>query len=283
MCRNMLPFDWREIRRYGVSLQTVRFMLLRWTQSRSFRHASGTIFLTEFARRAVLDLVGAIDSPTPIIPHGIDPRFFAGPRTLSRLDAGGTRRTFELIYVSIIDYYKHQTVVAQAAAALVARGIDVRLTLIGPAYPPALRDLKAMLRHIDPLQQFVRYLGPVTHAEIHDAYARADIGVFASSCENMPNILLEQMAAGLPIACSNRGPMPEILGEAGVYFDPESAESIANAVAGLIANAELRERKGLAAVARARQYSWRRCAEDTFNFLTKIAVMHPSTSTRRQP
>ena len=35
----------------------------------------------------------------------------------------------------------------------------------------------------------------------------------------MPNTLVEAMASGLPIACSDRGPMPEVLGDGGVLFD----------------------------------------------------------------
>ena len=54
MCRNMLPFEWREIRRYGLSVQTMRFVMLRFVQARSFQRASGVIFLTRFARDEVL-------------------------------------------------------------------------------------------------------------------------------------------------------------------------------------------------------------------------------------
>ena len=61
------------------------------------------------------------------------------------------------------------------------------------------------------------------HDDLHQKYLDADLGLFASSCENMPNILLETMGAGLPIACSNRQPMPEILKNGGEYFDPEKS------------------------------------------------------------
>ena len=54
--------------------------------------------------------------------------------------------------------------------------------------------------------------------------ADANLFVFASSCENMPNTLVEAMAIGLPIACSDRGPMPEVLRDGGVYFDPEDCD-----------------------------------------------------------
>ena len=56
----------------------------------------------------------------------------------------------------------------------------------------------------------------------------------------MPNILLEGMAAGLPIACSSMGPMPEVLGDAGVYFNPTNVDSIYTALKELLDNNYLR-------------------------------------------
>jgi glycosyltransferase involved in cell wall biosynthesis len=270
MCRNMLPFEWRERRRYGVSLQGMRFLLLRFAQARSFRRASGTIFLTQYAREVVGRQVGRLEGAAQIIPHGVDTRFFAPVRQA----ASTGPRALELVYVSIIDHYKHQVPVAEAVLRLAAQGHPLRLTLIGQAYPPALRRLRSVLDRLDPEARIVRYLGPMAHEEIHAAYARADIGLFASSCENMPNILLEEMAAGLPIACSDRGPMPEILRDSGEFFDPEDAASIAEAILRLVQDPELRERRARAAQALAREYSWSRCADQTFRFLARIAAAH---------
>jgi glycosyltransferase involved in cell wall biosynthesis len=272
MCRNMLPFDLSEMARYGVSLQGLRFLLLRFAQARSFKRASGTIFLTRFAYDAVTALIGGLEGPVPIIPHGIDARFFAPAHASGGADAPGAR-PLEIVYVSIIDHYKHQDSVARAVTALAARGHALRLTLIGPSYPPALRRLRATLGEVDPRGETVRYLGSMAHSEIHAAYARADIGLFASSCENMPNILLEQMAAGLPIACSNRGPMPEILQDGGVYFDPQSVAEIGAAILALAGDAALRASKARRAQELARQYSWERCAAETFAFLARIASL----------
>jgi len=280
MCRNMLPFEWRELARYGVSLQALRSLLLRFAQARAFRRASGTIFLTQYAYDVVRGLTGQLAGAVQIIPHGIDGRFFAPVHSPPANPNPAVPQPFELVYVSIIDHYKHQDKVAQAAAQLAARGHHLRLTLIGPAYPPALRRLQSVLKDIDPQGLVVRYLGPIAHAEIHAVYARADIGLFASSCENMPNILLEQMAAGLPIACSDRGPMPEILGDAGVFFDPENVESISGALLALMTSAELRMRTARAAQARARQYSWTRCADETFAFLARIAALRNNDASR---
>ena len=79
---------------------------------------------------------------------------------------------------------------------------------------------------------------------------------------------------GLPIACSNRGPMPEILGEAGEYFDPEQPIDISRALRVLINSAKLRKEKATASHHLAKGYSWKNCANDTFAFLSEIATRY---------
>jgi glycosyltransferase involved in cell wall biosynthesis len=161
--------------------------------------------------------------------------------------------------------------VVEAIGRLRSEGLPIRLDLYGPANAGSLPRLMSTLERVDRRGEFVRYWGAVGYDEIDKCYASADLCVFASSCENMPNILAESMAAGLPIACSNRGPMPEVLGDAGVYFDPEKPESIAKAVLELAQNAELRAKKAAAASLVAMQYDWSRCARDTFDFLAEVA------------
>jgi glycosyltransferase involved in cell wall biosynthesis len=65
--------------------------------------------------------------------------------------------------------------------------------------------------------------------------------------------------------------MPEVLGDAGTYFNPASPESIADAVRKLITAPELRAEKAAAASVAASQFSWSRCADETFSFLATIA------------
>lgn len=115
------------------------------------------------------------------------------------------------------------------------------------------------------------YRGALPYSDLAERYAQADLCVFASSCENMPNILLEGMASGLPIASSNRGPMPEVRGDAGVFFDPEDAEDIARVLAEVISSPDLRTRLAAASSERVREFSWQRCARETFAFLATVA------------
>jgi glycosyltransferase involved in cell wall biosynthesis len=271
MSQNLLPFEWPELRRYGLSGFAAKLLLLRLVQGRTFRRAEGVIFLTEYAQRVVRDAVGRFAGQTTIVAHGIDRRFAAVPRPQRDVGDASATDPFRLVYVSTVDLYKHQSEVVRAVATLRSRGLPLTLELVGPAYPPALRRLEATLAVVDPKREWVHYRGAVPHEELHAIYQRADLGLFASSCENQPIILLEMMAAGLPIACSERGPMPAMLGPAGDYFDPESPDSIAAALTRLIESPQRRRDAAATAFERAAAYSWPISAAKTLTFIAAIA------------
>jgi glycosyltransferase involved in cell wall biosynthesis len=155
---------------------------------------------------------------------------------------------------------------------MLKRKFPVALHLVGGAEcESSARRLKETIHRVDPHGEFIHWLGDVPHEQLPGHYHNADGFVFASSCENLPNILLEAMAAGLPIACSDRGPMPEVLGPAGVYFNPERTIEIAAAIQVLAEDQALRKYFAAAAYARAQRYSWERTANETFSYLATMA------------
>jgi glycosyltransferase involved in cell wall biosynthesis len=80
------------------------------------------------------------------------------------------------------------------------------------------------------------------------------------------------MASGLPIACSDRGPMPEVLKDGGVYFDPEDPTSIESAIRSLLTDPGLRKRVMARAKQLSDEYSWGRCSAETWRFLAGNAA-----------
>lgn len=270
MSQNLLPFEMPELLRYGWTLFTLKLLLLRLTQSRSFRKTDGVIFLTEYARDVVLRVTGKLRGQTCIVPHGLNPRFNKAPKLQRAISECDDVHPYRVLYVSIIDRYKHQWHVVEAVDTLRKQGFSIVLDLVGPAYPAALKRLNQTIDRVDAERRWVHYHGAIPFNELHLRYAEADLGLFASSCENMPNILLETMASGLPIACSNRGPMPEVLGHTGVFFDPEQSEDIVRALRELIDSPETRTELARASYERVQQYSWLRCVDETFRFLVGV-------------
>jgi glycosyltransferase involved in cell wall biosynthesis len=270
MSRNMLPFEWTEAKRYGVAIITLRLIILRFLQSKTFKNANGVIFLTNYAKEKVLKVSGNLPCKKTIIPHGLNSRFKIIPKEQHLISEYSNENPFQLLYISIIDQYKHQWHVVEAVSKLKLIGYPIVLNLVGPSYPKALKRLDRQIKKFDINNEFIKYHGPIPYDELREFYEKSHLGIFASSCENMPNILLETMAAGLPIACSNRGPMPEVLGDAGLFFNPESPKEISVAIESLINNPKLRKEKSFASFQKAQKYSWQECADDTFDFLREV-------------
>lgn len=267
MCRNMLPFEWKELLRYGISCMTLRLMMLRYTQSKSFRIAAGVIFLSSYAKNKVEKIV-VKKIHSALIPHGINNRFFHIPRNQEGIEKFTLERPFRILYVSIIDQYKHQWNIVEAVARLRKKtGWNLVLELVGPAYPPAMNKLKTAIIRNDPDHMWVSYRGATPFKELHKIINFANLGVFASSCENMPNVLLELMASGLPIACSDRGPMSEILCDGGAYFNPENIDDILKSLERLIGDPVLRKRYGQISSEIVQKYTWENCANKTFKYI----------------
>jgi glycosyltransferase involved in cell wall biosynthesis len=272
MSQNMLPFEPLEAARFGIwSPMRLKMRLLRQSQGQSFRRADGLIFLTQYAEAAVSTALGGISCATALIPHGIEPRFLQPPRSQRPLAACSRENPFRVLYVSILMPYKHQTEVAHAVSQLRAKGVPIEMRFIGAPWGDYGRQFRALLDRLDPKREFLLWSGAEPFFALHDFYQNSDVFAFASSCENLPNILIEAMAAGLPIASSDRGPMPEILGAAGVFFDPETPASIADALRALAQDPPLRARLAELAWRRAQVYSWERCARDTFTFIAQVA------------
>lgn len=275
MSRDLLPFEPREAQRYGWSRQRLRIALLKWLSVRALRHADGALFLTAYAAQVIQRSTGPLKSAR-IVPHGVGDAFRQPVREPQ--PAGVPLRC---VYVSNADMYKHQWHVVAAVAALRAEGVPLRLTLIGGGEGRPQQLLTQALQRHDPQGAFVHQLDFVPHDRISGHLAEADIFIYASSCENMPNTLVEAMASGLPVACSDRGPMPEILRDGGLYFDPESPTSIAAALRKLAQDPVLRLTLAGRAQAYAAEFSWTRCARETWSYLADTA--HTAAARRRQP
>lgn len=272
MCRNMLPFDEVERARYRGTATGLRLGVLRLAQARSLSSADGVIFLTEYARDAVLARLPRRPRAVTIVPHGVHERFLRPPPLPRAIEACTSEAPFRWVYVSTVTRYKHQVKVLEAVRGLRAEGWPVALDLVGVEEDVRSgRALREALRRWDPEGRWARYLGHVPFDDLPGVYARADGVLYASSCENMPNILLESMASGLPIACSDRGPMPEVLGDGAIYFDPEDVGDIARAARVLVRDPALRLRLAERAYTRVQRFTWEACAHGTLAFLAAVA------------
>lgn len=262
---NMAPFMSASYRLYGPSKFAAGLAVTRLRLVQSFRRADGVVFLTEYTRSAVSKRIGR-RAITTVVPNAVPTRYSRADRR----DRDILLPTVKLLCVCTLYLSKHQPNVVTAAAALRQElGLDIQLDLVGGGEPRAKAKLMRSIQDNNAgAWATVREL-PAT--EMPSVYQDADVFVFPSAGEAWPVTLGEAMGSGLPIACSDRMAMPDILRDAGTYFDPEDVRQIVQALRPLLTDSELRNRYGLLAKKYAADYTWERSAQLLVGFLRNIS------------
>jgi glycosyltransferase involved in cell wall biosynthesis len=141
--------------------------------------------------------------------------------------------------------------------------IDRPFVLVVPGYATRWEDELAAHVRRRGMQERVRLLGWLGDTELDGLYASATCMAFPSLAEGFGLPVLESMARGLPVACSNATSLPEVGGEAVLYFDPLDLPAMTGAIEQLLSDPELRERLAAAGREQAARFTWERTAEGT--------------------
>ena len=281
LAQNVLPFDVVAKALEGLTAKRLRLQILSRIQRKTFRRASGLIYMSAISKRHI-ELETNFEHPqSRVIYHGTRPSFFEATRDRISDFGYSAGRPFRLLYVSTLEPYKHQSTVVQAVVRLNAIGIPVHLDLVGPGDKGDCTNLAREISRSDPERRYIRYHGPLPYSELSAIYLKGDAFVFASSCETFGIILLEAMASGLPLICSNRSAMPEVVGDAGLYFDPLSVDSLVRSIRCVWENPSVRRSLVFRGRTKACEYSWARCASQTFGFIRDVHVLHGNAKTKK--
>jgi glycosyltransferase involved in cell wall biosynthesis len=147
--------------------------------------------------------------------------------------------------------------------ALAAIARERRPVLVVPGYPtPYERELRSAAERLGVLDD-VRFLDWVSDAELEGLYALADVSVFPSLYEGFGLPVLEAMRRGVPVACSDRGSLPEVAGDAALLFDPYDVPAITAAVERLLGDRAEADRLRAAGRDQAARFTWAATARAT--------------------
>jgi glycosyltransferase involved in cell wall biosynthesis len=268
MFRNMIPFDPELVGAMPWGLMRLRNIILKRVMLKSMAQADLTIFISDHAR-SVIEALTPIPSPLTI-PHGIGDLFREQATVPTRPDGAPEGRY--ILYVSRFDVYKHHDNVVEGFAALPADIRDrYKLVFLGETDMPPFEPVQQCIAALG-LNEAILIGGAVHYESLPAWYAHADAILFASSCENCPNILLESLGAGRPVLSSNVMPMPEFGGPDLVYFSPFDPASITSALKETLAKPERAAEVAAAARERSRRYDWAITAEKTWNAIVTLAA-----------
>jgi glycosyltransferase involved in cell wall biosynthesis len=134
-----------------------------------------------------------------------------------------------------------------------------------------LRERARMLE----LDADVRFPAWVSAEELEGLWAIARAFVFPSLYEGFGLPVLEAMARGVPVACSNASSLPEVAGDAALLFDPHDEAAIAIALQRLLSDPALVETLRVRGLERARLFTWKRTAQLTLQSYARASGLSP--------
>lgn len=223
--------------------------------------------VSDYARKALTKgLTAGQRRRVSVVYHGCDPAFSP--------DRGRHRGNF-LLAVGDIYIQKNYHTLIKAFATLAKRHQGITLTIAGEIldrnYFNHLESLAAQHR----ITGKIRFSGKLSQDALIDLYRSCAVFVFPSTAETFGQPLVEAMASGAPIASSNTTAMPEIAGDAAVWFDPEDANELTSCIDRLMTDSTLRAEIAERAQIRAQQFSWDIAAQKTARILVRAARRSP--------
>jgi glycosyltransferase involved in cell wall biosynthesis len=229
----------------------------RWLFRRAYFYPDAAIRLSDLTPD---DARGVRAKREYVIANGIDDPCPTGPPQHS-LAPVSEARPLRLLFVAMLRESKGVLVLVEAAARLKATGVAFRLEIMGQFISPEFKDqVQARVADLG-LNEQITFLGMLTGDAKFAAYARADVFCMPTHYEReaFPVVLLEAMAYGLPIVATEWRGIPSIVtdGETGFLVATRDPEAVADRLAKLAKNTELREQLGQNARERfEREFIW---------------------------
>ena len=175
-----------------------------------------------------------------------------------------------VLHVGRGDPRKNLVRLVQAYEALTARRKDLDFQLVlGGSLGWGYKPLLELVRKAS-LQGRVIVTGPVPDRELPMLYRAAACFATPSLYEGFGLPVLEAMACGTPVMISGSSSLPEVGGDAAIYFDPESVDEMSQVMERLLTDSGLREEMTTKGLERAPQFSWERCARVTLAALKNL-------------
>ncbi|RME46231.1 MAG: glycosyltransferase family 1 protein [Chloroflexi bacterium] len=236
----------------------------------ALRTADHILTLSQASRQDLVALYRVDPARISVTPLAADPRLRpAHPDAIDRLKRRLGLPERYVLYVGINKPHKNLTRLVEAWAQIAQYAARTTLVIAGhedPRYPQARQRAAAL--GLDS----VAFLGPVAEEDLPALYSGAELFVFPSLYEGFGLPVVEAMACGTPVACSNVSSLPEVAGDAALLFDPHTPEAIATAIQQVLRDTDLRAVLRQRGLEQAGQFSWERTARLTLEAYRSLDV-----------
>jgi len=225
------------------------------------RKADHVVTVSSFSKGEIVRTLGIPESKITVIPCGVSDEYgvpCGGTQCSSIVEDLGIQTPF-LMYLGNLKPHKNVTTLLRAFAQLRQRKkLPHSLVIVGddPRWKPSVVQ-ECQRLGIPGCTVFLPY---VAQSLLPSVYAAASLLVMPSTIEGFGLPVLESMACGTPVVASRAASLPEVGGDAALYFDPSSPEELAVQIERVLQSTNLRDSLRSKGIERAKQFSWRQAA-----------------------
>lgn len=238
---------------------------------RAIRSATHLLTVSEAAKRDIIDAYHVPAERITVTPLAAGPAFHpAKPEEIASAIQTHRLSPHYFLYVGRLDAKKNPLGAVRAFELFKERrgaGDPFELVFVGPRGYGAEQVTKYLEFH--PLKESVRFLSYLPEAEVTALMTGATAFLFPSWEEGFGMPVLEAMACGAPVVCSDIPALRETAGEAALFASPREPEALAGALHRFADDANARARYRALGLAQAAEFSWERTAQLTWETLVK--------------
>jgi glycosyltransferase involved in cell wall biosynthesis len=279
---NVRPYGWRG--RSVVVLQSLQYFFLpddigtlrraylRASVPRSLRTAGRVIAVSEASRRDAVRMFDLDPDRSVAVHHGPSPwateaaATFASEGTPARPPGVDQARPYVVMVSALYEMKNHARLIRAFAAAVGRTGCTHELVIAGREFDITIAALARVAEQAG-IAGRVRFLGAYPQEHLPALLANADVVAYPSLYETFGHPVLEAFVFERPLVTSNVAGAAEIAADAALLVDPYDVDSIADGLAGAMTDAELKQTLVSRGRARLQDFSWEKCAHETYAVL----------------
>lgn len=233
------------------------------------RAATGIIAVSRHTERDLTALYQVPAEKIETIYEGVDARFRpADSAQIARIrDRYSPGRPY-LLMVGTLEPRKNHRLAIAALAQLKALGYPHQLLIAG-GKGWLFEPISALVEGMG-LTGDVAFAGYVPDEDLPALYGAADVVLLPSQYEGFGLPLLEAMASGAPVVCSNASSLPELAGDAALLIDPDDGDALVIAIRQVIDRHDLAQQLRERGLQQAQRFTWKSCAEQTAQYYAEL-------------
>jgi alpha-1,3-rhamnosyl/mannosyltransferase len=225
--------------------------------------AEAIITISEFSKKEILNLLTVDPAKIYVTPLGVDQSFTPGKKRMQGLPDR------YILFLGNLEPRKNLPRLITAYQSL-PQSLRRRYPLvIAGAKGWGIKEVKEILPSFQRDEKPI-FTGYIPQSLLPCLYVGASLFVYPSLYEGFGLPVLEAMAFGVPIITSDSTSLPEVVGDAGVLIDPYDVDHLKEAMMELLKNEKERREMAEKGIARAKLFSWEKCARQTLNVYEKV-------------